>query len=226
MRTFRRKFPLGSFVARDVGCTRVCLSCVNWQSMKNTQRKTKRKANEAVTREAAEKEVHEEGGSTGVEPTVLVEESPDEHKRLREKAAMWKEKYTRLYADFENFRKRSAKERIAFLKTANEGLITDLLPVIDDLERARSSGETKAAEKHAREGLHLIADKLVRILKKRGLQAMETKSGDAMDIEHQEVISQREPSDKGMEGKVLDVVEKGYLLEGKLIRFAKVVVGR
>ena len=143
---------------------------------------------------------------------------------LNNQLAEWKEKYARLYADFENFRKRNAKERLTFLKTANEGLIVELLPVLDDLERANASlRATKAPDNQ--EGFLLIEGKFMSLLAKHGLTALNTKKGDALDVDSQEVISQVKAA-KSLKGKVAEVVAQGYRLEGKIIRFSKVVVGK
>lgn len=157
-------------------------------------------------------------------PTVFVEDSPDSYKKIKGQVTVWKEKYTRLYADFENFRKRNAKERIVFLRTANEELIVSLLPVLDDLERARLS--IQKTDKTTAKGFALIEEKFSQILTQRGLSVMETKKGDAMDIECQAVISQMETPDMALKGKVLEVAERGYRLEDKIIRFAKVIIGK
>lgn len=128
-----------------------------------------------------------------------------------------KDKYIRLLAEFENFKKRSAKERIDFSKFASQELITSLLTVIDDFER-----EVKAGQ--ATEGSKLIHTKLVQILKQKGLQEMDS-TGQLFDPALHEAITEL-PVGDDQKNKIIDTVEKGYYLSDKIIRYAKVVVGK
>lgn len=131
-----------------------------------------------------------------------------------------KEKYLRLYSDFENFRKRTAKEKIDLIQTASAGLIVDLLPVIDDYERALAN----APEGEISEGIQLIFTKISATLQAKGLKELPAK-GEVFDAELHDCITQfPAPTDED-KGKVMEVVEKGYTLYEKVIRFAKVVVG-
>jgi molecular chaperone GrpE len=131
-----------------------------------------------------------------------------------------KEKYLRLYSDFENFRKRTAKEKIELIQTASERLIVDLLPVIDDYERAVAN----APEGEISEGTQLIFTKIGNILQSKGLKELPAK-GEIFDAELHDCITQFPAPSEEEKGKVVDVVEKGYTLNEKVIRFAKVVVG-
>lgn len=140
---------------------------------------------------------------------------------LKEKNEALNDKYLRLFSDFDNFRKRTMKERIELSSTASKDLITDLLPVIDDFERAMSSLE---ANNPAHEGINLIYNKIVKTLKQKGLEEIEAQ-GQAFDTDYHEALTNiPAPSDE-LKGKVVDVVQKGYTLGGKVIRFARVVVG-
>ncbi|HEY4652678.1 MAG TPA: nucleotide exchange factor GrpE [Pontibacter sp.] len=139
--------------------------------------------------------------------------------------AEMKDKYIRLMAEFENFRRRTAKERIDLIKTANEDLMTNLLPVLDDMERARQSMEETKDVDALLQGLELVFHKLKQTLNQKGLQAMETKAGDSFDADVQEAITQIPAPSEELKGKIVDVVEKGYTLNEKVIRFAKVVIG-
>ena len=131
-----------------------------------------------------------------------------------------KDKYLRLYSDFENFRKRTAKEKIELIQTASADLITDLLPVIDDYERALAN----TPEGEISEGIQLIFSKIKSTLQAKGLKEMEAK-GSVFDADLHDCITQFPAPTEEEKGKVIDVVEKGYTLNEKVIRFAKVVVG-
>ncbi len=136
-----------------------------------------------------------------------------------------KDKYLRLYSEFENFRRRTAKERNQFFATAGRDIVEDLIPVLDDLDRAKkSSDDKKASMESVKEGLHLIHQKLKKILESKGLKKMEIKKGDAFDDQFHEAITQI-PATKKLEGKIVDIIEPGYFLNDTVIRFAKVVTG-
>jgi len=136
------------------------------------------------------------------------------------------DKYLRLYSEFDNFRKRTQKEKIELYKTAGEGVITAILPVLDDFERAQKAMEKSDDIKDVKDGVKLIHDKMVSILKQKGLEEVESSVGKPFDIEFHEAITQIPAPSKKEKGKVLDVVEKGYELNGKVIRFTKVVIGQ
>ncbi|CAM4336013.1 nucleotide exchange factor GrpE [Cytophagaceae bacterium 50C-KIRBA] len=134
--------------------------------------------------------------------------------------AEMKEKYLRLYSDFENFRKRTAKEKVELIQTASAGLIVDLLPVIDDYERALAN----APEGEISEGIQLIFAKINSVLQSKGLKELPAK-GEVFDAEIHDCITQFTAPTEADKGKVIEVIEKGYTLYEKVIRFAKVVVG-
>ncbi len=135
------------------------------------------------------------------------------------------DKYLRLYSEFDNYRKRNAKERIELLKSASQEVILDVLPVIDDLERAIQSFEEHNLSKEAKKGVELIYNKLMNILKQKGLEAIDAK-GKEFDTDFHEAITNVPAPSDDLKGKVVDVIQNGYLLNGKIIRFAKVVVGQ
>ena len=143
---------------------------------------------------------------------------------LNENLNKEKDKYLRLFAEFENFKKRTARERIELFKTAGQEIIGAILPILDDFERA--IGQTKEEDKKYIEGFVLIKNKLVDILKSNGLNVTETKVGDAFDAEIHEAITLIPAADASLKGKIIDVTEKGYQLGDKIIRFPKVVVGQ
>lgn len=136
-----------------------------------------------------------------------------------------KDKYLRLYSEFENFRRRTAREKLDLIKTASEGLMVALLPVMDDFQRAQKALEESEDHKASKEGFDLIYNKFKNILTQKGLKPMEAKKGTDFNTEFHEAISQMPVEKKKLKGKVIDVVEKGYFLDEKVIRFAKVVIG-
>lgn len=140
--------------------------------------------------------------------------------KTRDELAESRDKYVRLYAEFENFRRRTAKERIELIQTATSQLIKDLLPVIDDFERVEKAMGDKSG--YQSEGFMLSLNKFRRTLEMQGLKAMDA-AGNDFDPDMHEAITQVPNPEKV--GKVIDVVEKGYLLQDKVIRYAKVVVG-
>ena len=136
------------------------------------------------------------------------------------------DKYLRLYSEFENFRRRAAKEKLSLIETASAGILKKLLPIADDFERALGSLQaTDEATQATHAGIRLIHDKLVHLLHQAGVQPMSVEKGMVFDAEFHEAVTQMPSADKNMKGKVLEVLEKGYLLQEKVLRFAKVVTG-
>lgn len=150
------------------------------------------------------------------------EDLADPVKKLKDELAEAKDKYIRLYAEFDNFRRRSSKEKLEMIQSANEQLLKALLPVADDFERAEKSFKERN-DKEA-EGFFLIQNKFKKTLEQQGVKAMESQGAD-FNPDFHEAITQIPTPDEKLKGKVVDVVEKGYLLNDKVIRFAKVVVG-
>ncbi|MCK0194052.1 nucleotide exchange factor GrpE [Ornithobacterium rhinotracheale] len=136
-----------------------------------------------------------------------------------------KDKFMRLYAEFENYKKRSRKEKEDFVLLANEKLLLDLLPVLDDFERAMKEIE-KSEDTQLVEGVQLIQNKLREVLSKKHLKAMDVKAGDEFDADKHEAITQIPAPDDSLKGKLVDVVSTGYTLGDKVIRYPKVVVGK
>jgi len=162
----------------------------------------------------------------GDESEDSAEESVDnEIEKLQAEVQEAKDKYLRLYSEFENFRRRTAKERLDLIKTANEDLMTSLLPVMDDFQRAQKALEESEDHKASKEGFDLIYNKFNNILQQKGLKPMSDKTGSEFNTEFHEAISQMPVEKKKMKGKIIDVIEKGYYLDDKVIRFAKVVIG-
>ena len=138
-------------------------------------------------------------------------------------ADVWRDKYLRLYAEFDNFRKRTMRERGDLVRSAGRDVMEALLPVLDDFERALAAGEGQDLEQ-MKEGYLLIGQKMRGILEAKGLQRMEAKEA-AFDTDLHEAITQIPAPEPSMVGKVVDVVEPGYKLHDTVLRFAKVVVG-
>lgn len=143
--------------------------------------------------------------------------------KLQSELGEQKDKFIRLYSEFENFRRRTAKEKLDMIQTANEQLLKTLLPVADDFERAEKSFRAKNDKEL--EGFFLIYNKFRKTLDQAGLKVMDVKSGSDFDADLHEAITQVPVADDAMHGKVVDVVENGYLLNDKVVRHAKVVVG-
>ena len=138
---------------------------------------------------------------------------------VEEKFVELNDKHLRLFAEFENFKKRTAKERMDLYKTAGESVLIALLPILDDFERS-----IKANQKQEDEGVVLIHNKLKSILETKGLKAMQDPVGEELNTDYHEAITNIPASSDDMKGKIIDVVEKGYFLNEKVIRYAKVVV--
>ncbi|HYI78430.1 MAG TPA: nucleotide exchange factor GrpE [Chryseolinea sp.] len=155
-------------------------------------------------------------------PENTTEESSAE--KSQAELAEQKEKFIRLYSEFENFRRRTAKEKLDLIQSANEQLIKTLLPVIDDFDRAEKSYSDKKNDKEL-EGFFLIHSKLKKILDQAGVKLMDLKSGSEFNADLHEAITQIPAPDETLKGKIVDIIEPGYLLNDKVIRFAKVVVG-
>jgi len=137
-----------------------------------------------------------------------------------------KDQNLRLYAEFENFRRRTAKERLELMESANKDTLAALLPVMDDFDRALKNTEETEENASVLEGLRLIQHKMTETLKGKGLSAMESSIGKAFDVEQMEAITQIPAPTPDLAGKVIDEVEKGYMIGNKVIRYAKVVVGK
>lgn len=173
--------------------------------------------------EITEEQVTENNENVAEETVAEGTETEDIQAKLEGQLAEAKDKYLRLYAEFENFRRRTAKEKIETIQNASEGLIKELIPVIDDFERANKSFETVTEIEPLKEGIALIFHKLQKTLASKGLKPMDSKDQD-FDVELHECITQF-AAGEDKKGKVIDEVEKGYFLNDKVIRYAKVVVG-
>ncbi|MCC6691116.1 MAG: nucleotide exchange factor GrpE [Bacteroidia bacterium] len=152
------------------------------------------------------------------------EETKDKASELEIQLAALNDKYLRLYSEYDNYRKRTAKEKIEYMMTAGEDIYKTLLPVLDDFERAIKSNENITDIESAKEGFNLIYNKLKNNLVQKGLSSLEAMGTEFNADFHEAITKISAPSDD-LKGKVVDVIEKGYSLNGKVIRFAKVIVG-
>lgn len=182
----------------------------------------KDKTEEVAQEEKMNKATEEvkENAETPVEETV--ELSVEE--QLRQDLAKEKDKFLRLFAEFENYKKRTSKERMDLFKTAGQEVIVSMLPVMDDFDRAMKE-ISKSEDKELVTGVELIKNKLKETLKGKGLLDIEVVQGDAFNADVHEAITQIPAPDEKLKGKIIDVVEKGFTLGDKIIRHPKVVVG-
>jgi molecular chaperone GrpE len=154
-----------------------------------------------------------------------MEENGGANEKLAEELKEQKDKYLRLFAEFDNYKKRSARERIELMQTAGKEVIGSLLDVLDDMDRAEKQLQNVPENTQALDGVKLVFNKLRSVLQAKGLKAMETLHTD-FDVETQEAITEIPAPSENLKGKVVDEVQKGYYLNDKIIRFAKVVVGK
>jgi len=167
-----------------------------------------------------------ENTNTDQEETVQEkEEEVSGEEKLKAENQELKDKYLRLYSEFENYRRRTSKERLELIKTASEDVLKDLIPVVDDFERAIKAADQGENPNNVIEGKLLIYNKLLKVMESKGVKPMNDLIGKDFDSETQEAITQIPAPTDDMKGKVIDVVEKGYTLGDKVIRYAKVVIG-
>jgi molecular chaperone GrpE len=185
----------------------------------NDLKSKKKGVNKDISEKTKVKEPEqEEVKETPAEPELSLEQ------KLEAELAESKDKYLRLYSEFDNFRRRTAKEKLELMQTAGERIVVSLLPVMDDFNRAEQSLASQDAKAIA-EGVKLIADKFTKTLDAEGLKLMDTKSGTKFDPELHEAVTQIPAPSKKLKGKIVDTIERGYFLGEKVIRHAKVVIG-
>lgn len=169
-----------------------------------------------------EEEIKDAEDNTQVNENQEVEvEEPTSEELIQQE----KDKYLRLFAEFENYKKRTSKERIELFKTASQELMTSLLPIMDDFDRGLAEIK-KVKDKELLKGMQLINDKLKNTLVQKGLTEIEVKKGDVFDAEIHEAITQIPAPTEKLKGKIIDAIEKGYKLGDKIIRYPKVVIGQ
>ena len=172
-------------------------------------------------------EKHENPEHDAQETTAKAEpatEAPEVQEPSEQEDTDWQDKYLRLYAEFDNFRKRTMRERGDLIRNASMDVLEKMLPVLDDFDRAAADGSEDVEA--VREGRNLIHTKMRQLLEAQGLAKMEVNQGDAFDVELHEAITNIPAPTPELAGKVVDVVEPGYKLNDKIMRYAKVVVGQ
>lgn len=161
---------------------------------------------------------------TSEESTDQSEETTEE--RLQQELANANDKYTRLFAEFDNYKKRTSKERVDLIQSASKDVLAKLLPILDDFDRALAAMQTAQDIESVKQGVELVNQKFRKTLTNEGLKEMENLIGQPFDAEYQEAITAIPAPSEELKNKVIDVVEKGYFLNDKVIRFAKVVIGQ
>ncbi|MVO10405.1 nucleotide exchange factor GrpE [Flavobacterium sp. TP390] len=174
---------------------------------------------ENIEKENIEKEIIQDENVSENQPVALTVEE-----QLQEDLAKEKDKFLRLFAEFENYKKRTTKERIDLFKTANQEVLQSMLPVLDDFDRAWDQ-ISKSEDEALVTGVALIHEKLKSTLMSKGLEVVEIKAGDDFNADFAEAITQIPAPSQELKGKIVDVIEKGYKLGDKIIRFPKVVIG-
>ena len=186
-------------------------------STENTDKEILENENEIVSQNV---ENQENANNPGIE-------SADEltvEQKLEEDLANEKDKFLRLFAEFENYKRRTTKERIDLFKTANQEVLQAMLPVLDDFDRAMVE-ISKSEDELLLKGVELIHEKLKSTLVSKGLEEVEVRTGDAFNADYAEAITQIPAPSDDLKGKIVDVLEKGYKLGDKIIRYPKVVIG-
>jgi len=172
-----------------------------------------------------EKELTDQVTDEQVVEEVVEEVEEPKAPTVEDKFNELNDKYLRLHAEFDNYRKRTNKEKVDIINTANAGMMRDLLSVVDDLHRANANNQNSDDIDSVKEGFNLIFNKLNSVLEAKGLTEMKAE-GEVFDSEIHEALANVPAPNKKMKGKVIEAIEKGYLLNDKVIRYAKVVVGQ
>ncbi|NNC83852.1 MAG: nucleotide exchange factor GrpE [Flavobacteriales bacterium] len=185
------------------------------------KKETENKTEEHVDVKEMEAQDESENKASHEESAEQASDQPD----FQSKYLEMNDKFVRLYSEFENFRKRTAKERLDLMASARGESLSSLLPIVDDFDRAIVNNENTEDIAALKDGFKLIHNKLLNTLTQTGLKEMDTKAGDDFDTDKHEAVTQiPAPSDE-LKGKVVDVIEKGYVINDKVIRYAKVVIG-
>jgi molecular chaperone GrpE len=193
------------------------------KDIKNSKKKGKEDQNISATDNTSDDNVQEEQEVADNEE--VKEEEIDPIEKLQDELAEAKDKFLRLYSEYDNFRRRTAKEKLELMQTANEDLMVTLLPVLDDFERAGTSFSDETNIKEIKEGVNLISQKFMNVLQQKGLKQMDTKKGAEFDADLHEAITQIPAPKAKLKGKIVDTIEKGYYLGEKVVRHARVVIG-
>ena len=193
---------------------------------------SKEKRSQTIDKEEVSKQEIQDGVECNVDEKNSVDDNVAETdavvksdvEKMAEEAAQWRDKYVRLSAEFDNYRKRTIKEKMELVSSAGEDVIKSLLPVMDDLERALAATEKSTDVEAVREGVVLISNKLRDTLRGKGLVEIDA-FGQELDTDFHEAVAKIPAPEETQKGKIVDVVQKGYKLHDKVIRHSKVVVG-
>ncbi len=192
--------------------------------IENMQSNTKSSEKEEKQDIKSDKEVRKMKTSDGKSAHAKENETKKKIVELEQSSKEWQDKYIRLSAEFDNYRKRTLKEKAELIFSANENLLKDILAVVDDFERGIDHIDKSHDLEALKKGIHLIYTKFSEFLKQKGVKEIEAK-GQAFDLDFHEAMTKIPAPSKKDKGKVIDVIEKGYMLNDKVIRYAKVVVG-
>ncbi len=217
----RKKFKLPIFPFSGLG-KKFDLFNHSYNSIR--MQENEKELNEQNSAETADFNINTDENAAGTTHLNAPLEEEDKLEKANSELAEQKDKYLRLMAEFDNFRRRTAKERLETIQTAGKDVIASLLDVLDDFDRAKNQMETTSDFEAMKEGVNLIYNKLWSVLQSKGLKVIETLNA-PFDLETSEAIAEVEASPE-LKGKVVDEIRKGYNLNGKIIRFAKVVVGK
>lgn len=187
-------------------------------STENTDKEILENENEIASQDT-------ENQSNGSDLGVDSAEELSVEQKLEEELSIEKDKFLRLFAEFENYKRRTTKERIDLFKTANQEVLQAMLPVLDDFDRALVE-ISKSDDELLLKGVELIHEKLKSTLVSKGLEEVEVRTGDAFNADYAEAITQIPAPSDNLKGKIVDVLEKGYKLGDKIIRYPKVVIGQ
>ncbi len=189
--------------------------------MTEEEKKVSEEVENETTETAEEQTVPEQETEQPLSETEILTQKNED---LKQQVNELKDKYTRLNADFDNFRRRMAKERLEAKTSITKGVIAEFLEVADDFDRAKANADDESNEEVFSEGVNIVFNKFFKILESRGVKAMESNGAD-FDTDFHEAITKIPAGDESMKGKVIDTIQKGYFLNESIIRHAKVVVG-
>ena len=173
-----------------------------------------------------EEKIKDQIETTEVETVEKEKDQRTEEEKLQDELASEKDKFMRLFAEFENYKKRTTKERLELFKTASQDVMIAMLPVLDDFERALMHIEEDKEAEELRKGVLLIYNKLINTLEQKGLSKIEVNKGDVFNADDHEAVTQIPAPSEDLKGKIIDVIERGYNLGEKVIRFPIVVIGQ
>ncbi|MCP3891468.1 MAG: nucleotide exchange factor GrpE [Desulfobulbaceae bacterium] len=193
--------------------------------MSKKEKKTKNNKEQPENGQFQEQEVIDQQAEAKEEKNDQIEDQEKQLEELKMHNAELKDKYLRLFAEFDNYKKRTIREKLEIMKTAAEDTLTALLPVLDDFDRAKKNAEDENNNEVFSEGVNLVYGKLYNILSQKGLEPM-TSNGEVFDPELHEAFTEIPAPSKKLRGKIVDTIETGYKLKDKIIRYPKVVVGK